>query len=81
MTDELKLIGARSGVGPALVAAAWAIAKSTLPIIRVTKSKQVEEAAAAAQLELTAEEVARLEQLGDEASDSSQREWEKERIS
>lgn len=80
LTDELKLIGTRLGASPAQVAMAWAIAKNTLPIIGVTKPKQVEEAAAAAQLELTAEEIARLEQLGDKASGSFLREWEKDMI-
>ena len=46
------------------VATAWAIAKGTLPIIGVTKTRQVEEAADAAQICLTEEEVGRLEKLG-----------------
>lgn len=62
------------------IATAWAIAKGTLPIIGVTKVKQVEEAAAAAQIELTAEEVRRLEKLGNETGVHTLREWEKEMV-
>lgn len=40
----------------------------------------MEEAAAAAQIELTAEEVSRLEKLGDETGVHTLREWEKEMI-
>lgn len=60
------------------MATAWAIAKGTLPIIGVTKVRQVEEAAAAIQIVLTAEEISRLERLGDEAGVDTLREWEKE---
>lgn len=62
----------------AQVATAWAIAKGTLPIIGVTKVRQVEEAAKAAQIELTADEISRLERLGDETGVHTLREWEKE---
>ena len=47
------------------VGIAWAIAKGTLPIIRVTKERHGIEAAEAAKIQLTAEEVARLEALAD----------------
>lgn len=64
----------------AQVAAAWAIAKGTLPIIGVTKPEQVEEAFMAAQIMLNAEEIQRLEQLGDETGVTTLREWEKEMV-
>lgn len=80
LIDELKIIGTRFNASPAQVATAWAIAKGTLPIIGVTKVKQVEEAAAAAQIELTAEEVRRLEKLGNETGVHTLREWEKEMV-
>ena len=38
----------------------------------------VEEAAKAAQIELTADEISRLERLGDETGVHTLREWEKE---
>lgn len=78
LIDELQIIGTRFSASPAQVATAWAIAKGTLPIIGVTKVKQVEEAAAAAKIELTTEEVSRLEKLGDETGVHTLREWEKE---
>ena len=52
---------------------AWAIAKGTLPIIGVTKVKQVEEATA--QIILTSEEVSLLEKLGDETGINTLREY------
>ena len=67
-------------ITPALhkIATAWAIAKGTLPIIGVTKVKQVEDAATATQITLSLEEVRRLEKLGDKTGVQTLREWEKE---
>lgn len=78
LIHELRGIGEAHQASPAQVATAWAIAKGTLPIIGVTKVHQVEEAAAAAQIELTAEEIFRLEKLGDKTGVDTLREWEKE---
>ena len=78
LIDEMKIIGTRFDASPAQVATAWAIAKGTLPIIGVTKVHQVEEAVKAAQIELTADEISRLERLGDEMGVHTLREWEKE---
>ena len=78
LVDEMKIIGTRFDASPAQVATAWAIAKGTLPIIGVTKARQVEEAAKAAQICLTEEEALRLEKLGDETGVHTLREWEKE---
>lgn len=78
LVAELKKIGEKHNASPAQIATAWAIAKGTLPIIGVTKVKQVEEAAAAAQITLSSEEVSRLEKLGDETGVQTLREWEKE---
>ena len=78
LIDELKIIGTRFDASPAQVATAWAIEKGSLPIIGVTKVNQVEEAAKAAQIKLTTDEIKRLERLGDEAGVHTLREWEKE---
>lgn len=78
LIDELKIIGTRFDASPAQVATAWAIAKGTLPIIGVTKVRQVEEAAKAMRIELTADEISRLERFGDETGVHTLREWEKE---
>lgn len=78
LVNALRSVGEKHNASPAQVATAWAIAKGTLPIIGVTKVRQVEEAAEAAQIILTEEEVNRLEKLGDEAGIDTLREWEKE---
>lgn len=75
---EMKRIGEKHQASPAQIATAWAIAKGVLPIIGVTKVRQVEEVAAAAQIVLTSEEVERLEALGDATGVNTLREWEKE---
>ena len=78
LVTELKEIGEKHNASPAQIATAWAIAKGTLPIIGVTKVKQVEEAMAATQITLSPEEVSHLEKLGDETGVQTLREWEKE---
>lgn len=78
LVTELKKVGEKYNASPAQIATAWAIAKGTLPIIGVTKVKQVEEAAASARITLTADEIDRLEKLGDESGVHTLREWEKE---
>lgn len=80
LIEEMKVIGSRYDASPAQVATAWAIAKGAIPIIGVTKVKQVEEAARAIQIVLTLEEMKRLEKLGDETRVQTLREWEKEMI-
>lgn len=77
---SLREVGARHSATPAQIATAWAIAKGTLPIIGVTKVKQVEEAAAAAQIQLSMDEISHLEELGDAAGVHTLREWEQEMV-
>ena len=74
----LKEIAGKHGVAPAQVPVAWAIAKGTLPIIGVTKVYQVEDAAKAAALKLTPEELAAMEELASGLSLDVIRFWEKE---
>lgn len=74
----LKEIADAHGVATAQVPVSWAIAKGTLPIIGVTKVYQVEDAAKAAALELSEEEISRMEQLADEMQLDVIRYWEKE---
>ena len=73
----LKEIADAHGVSPAQVPVAWAIAKGTLPIIGVTKVYQVEDAAKAAALELTAGEIDAMEQLAAQTPVNVIRGWEK----
>ena len=65
LTNEMTAIGKKYGASCSQIGIAWAIAKGTLPIIGATKERHVVEAAEAADIELTAEEVARLEALAD----------------
>ena len=74
----LKEIADRRGVPAAQLPVAWAIAKGTLPIIGVTKTYQVEDAAGAAKLALTQEEVEEMEHLAGEMPLNVIRGWEKE---
>lgn len=74
----IKEIADRHGVATAQIPVAWAIAKGTLPIIGVTKVYQVEDAAGAAAITLTAEEVEKLDQLAAEMPLDVIRYWEKE---
>lgn len=74
----LKEIADRHGVAVAQLPVAWAIAKGTLPIIGVTKTRHVEDAAKAAALSLTNDEVKEMEQLAAEMDLNVIRYWEKE---
>lgn len=74
----LKEIADKHGVSIAQLPVAWAIAKGTLPIIGVTKVYQVEDAARAAALELTADEIETMERLAGATPLNVIRYWEKE---
>lgn len=78
LISELRRVGEHHGASPAQIAAAWAIAKGTLPIIGVTKVKQAEEAAQTAKIVLSSEEVSRLEEFAGKTNVSTLRGWEKE---
>ena len=78
MNEALRKLADKYGVQPAQIPVAWAIAKGTLPIIGVTKTQHVEDAVKAANVTLTAEETAELEQLADSLELNVIRFWEKE---
>lgn len=78
LNSELKKLADKYGVGAAQIPVAWAIAKGALPIIGVTKENQVEDAAKACNVNLTAEEVAELERIADSLELNVVRMWEKE---
>ena len=78
MNAELKKLADKYNVGSAQIPVAWAIAKGTLPIIGVTKEKQVLDAVKAANVTLTDEEVAALEKAADSLGLNVIRFWEKE---
>lgn len=76
LITALRQIGQGHAASVAQVAIAWAIAKHTLPIIGVTKASHVEDAAKASQLQLTPEEMARLEALAVSANLDTRGGWE-----
>ena len=78
MNAALRKLADKYGVQPAQIPVAWAIAKGTLPIIGVTKTQHVLDAVKAANVTLTAEETAELEQLADSLELNVIRFWEKE---
>ncbi|HAJ74112.1 MAG TPA: aldo/keto reductase, partial [Lachnospiraceae bacterium] len=78
LNAELKKLADKYGVGMAQIPVAWAIAKGTLPIIGVTKENQVLDAVKAANITLTEEETASLENVADSLELNVIRFWEKE---
>lgn len=78
LTDAMRDIGEQKNASVAQIAIAWAIAKGTLPIIGVSKPAQAEDAAHAATLSLSDEEVALLEKLAAETGVDTRGAWENE---
>ena len=76
LTNEMTAIGKKYGVSCSQVGIAWAIAKGTLPLIGATKERHVIEAAEVAKIQLTAEEVTRLEQFADATGIDTRGDWE-----
>lgn len=76
LTDCMKAIGEKHGISCSQVGIAWAVAKGTLPLIGATKERHVVEAAAAADIRLSAEEVATLERLADATGVDTRGDWE-----
>lgn len=76
LTSEMATIGKKYGASCSQVGIAWAIAKGTLPIIGATKERHVVEAAEAAKIQLTSQEVTRLEQLADATGIDTRGGWE-----
>ena len=76
----LREIANERGVSPSQIVAAYAIAKGVLPIIGVTKVYQVEEAAKTKTINLTAEEIARLERAADSTGVLSVQFWENKMV-
>lgn len=78
LNKVIKGIADRHSVGAAQIPVAWAIAKGTLPIVGVTKVSHVEDAAKAADVILTQEEISEMEAVADKANINLIRYWEKE---
>ena len=76
LTNEMTAIGQKYGASCSQLGIAWAIAKGTLPIIGATKEHHVVEAAEAAKIQLTSEEMSRLESLADATGIDTRGGWE-----
>ena len=76
LTNEMTSIGQKYGASCPQIGIAWAIAKGALPLIGATKERHVIEAAEAAKIQLTAEEVERLEKLADATGIDTRGGWE-----
>ena len=76
LTDAMKQIGERHHAPCSQIGIAWAIAKGTMPIIGATKAHHVTEAADAAKIRLSEDEVAQLERLADTIAVDTRGDWE-----
>ncbi|SDZ77545.1 Predicted oxidoreductase [Segatella bryantii] len=76
LTNEMTAIGQKYDASCSQIGIAWAIAKGTLPIIGATKERHVIEAAEATRIQLTAEEMAKLEALADATGIDTRGGWE-----
>ncbi len=61
--DALSALAAEKGVEPGQLALAWLIARDTVPLFGTRRAARVRSNAAAADLELGADDIARIEQL------------------
>ena len=76
LTNEMTAIGKKYGASCSQIGIAWAIAKGTMPIIGATKERHVIEAAEAAKIQLSAEEMSKLEALADATGIDTRGGWE-----
>ncbi len=72
----LRELADKYGVSPAQIATAWAIGRGTTPILGVTHVEQVVDAADAAAIHLTDDEVSRLEQVAIASGVDTRGGWE-----
>lgn len=80
ITAVLREIGGKYGISVAQVATVWGIAKGTLPIVGVTKVNHVLDAAKAATITLSVEDMKKMEDAADELGLSTIRFWEKKMV-
>lgn len=76
LTNVMKEIGNSKNASISQIAIAWAIAKGALPLIGVTKPKYVEEATYAATIELSHDEINKLEDFAEKAGVDTKGSWE-----
>ena len=75
---QIREIADKYHVGIPQIPIAWAIAKGTLPIVGATKIHHVYDAKKAADLQLSAEDIQKLESIAEQAGLNTIRYWEKE---
>ena len=75
LIGTMKKIGEKYSASVSQIAIAWVVAKGTLPIIGVTKPSHVEDAAKAAQISLTADEMSELETKAANAGGGTRGTW------
>lgn len=80
LTAAMKEMGDKRNASVAQIAIAWAIAKGTLPIIGVTKVDHVTDAARAAEIQLSADEMVTLEELAKATGVDTRGAWGKPMI-
>ncbi|GAA6269358.1 aldo/keto reductase [Enterocloster alcoholdehydrogenati] len=76
LLTAMKEMGERHQTSASQIAIAWAAAKGTTPIVGVTNTEQVTEAAQALEIQLTAEEMESLERLAEQAGADTRGAWE-----
>ncbi len=76
LTNAMKTIGEKYGASCSQIGIAWAIAKGVMPIIGATKPHHVLEAAEAAKIHLTTDEVKELEVLAEATGVDTRGSWE-----
>lgn len=76
LTAAMAQMGEKYSASVSQIAIAWAIAKGAIPLISVTKPRHVTEAAAAASIALTVDEVVQLEQLAADVGVDTRGSWE-----
>lgn len=76
LLDAMKEMADKCNATISQIAIAWAIAKHTLPIVGVTRTKYIAETVAAAAIRLTAEETALLEDLAVKTGVDTKGSWE-----
>lgn len=76
LIEFMREISNKYSTSVSQIAIAWAICKGTTPIVGVTKSSQVEDAAKAASITLTEDEMNEMEQLAEQAGVDTRGSWE-----
>ncbi|MGY0694836.1 aldo/keto reductase [Virgibacillus sp. FSP13] len=77
LINDMEKLGENHRVDPAQIAIAWAIAKGTVPIIGVTKSKHIDGALSAADVALSNQEIKDLEASAKATGVEIKGAWEK----